>query len=75
MTAMASNGPPEAKAKDDKTEDNEIIFIAPECPVEKVTVYPDRAEVCRRIEASLSAGLNQVVIKKLPNMVDSDSIR
>ena len=72
---MTSKGAPETKAKDDKTVENETVFLAPECPVEKVTVYPDRAEVCRRVEAELSTGMNQVVIKKLPDMVDPDSIR
>ena len=75
MTTMASNGEPKTKGKDNKIDENKIIFLAPDGPVEKVTVYPDRAEVCRRLEGTLSAGLNQVVIKKLPDMVDPDSIR
>lgn len=71
---MESNTTPDAKEKG-KESDKDIVFTAPECPVEKVTVYPDRAEVCRRVETSLATGTNQVVIKKLPQMVDSDSIR
>ncbi|XP_076467163.1 protein F37C4.5-like isoform X3 [Babylonia areolata] len=74
---MASTKEPkvEEEKKPTNEEGKEVEFIAPDCPVEKVTVYPDRAEVCRRVEASLSSGLNQVVIKKLPVMVHSDSIR
>lgn len=74
---MASNGKSKdgAPATDDKAVENEVVFIAPECPVDKVTVYPDRAEICRRVDTSLSEGLNQVVLKKLPDTVDPDSIR
>ncbi|KAK7107435.1 hypothetical protein V1264_015367 [Littorina saxatilis] len=72
---MASTVGSEGKEKGKEGGENEVTFAAPDCPVEKVTVYPDRAEVCRRVEASLVAGLNQVVIKNLPDMVDSDSIR
>ena len=59
----------------EKVVEKEVVFTAPDCPVEKVTVYPDRAEVCRRVETELSEGLNQVVVKKLPDAVDPDSIR
>lgn len=74
---MASNdtAKTEEKTAEASGEPKEVAFQAPDCPVEKVTVYPDRAEVCRRVDASLSAGLNQVVIKKLPDMVYPDSIR
>jgi hypothetical protein len=73
---MASNGEAKDGAQTDLGKmENEVVFTAPDCPVEKVTVYPDRAEVCRRVETSLSAGLNQVVLKKLPESVDPDSIR
>ncbi|KAK7503061.1 hypothetical protein BaRGS_00005687 [Batillaria attramentaria] len=71
---MATNTAPDTKEKGKESE-KDVVFIAPECPVEKVTVYPDRAEVCRRVEANLAADTNQVVIKKLPEMVDPDSIR
>lgn len=69
---MESDKLPEEKGNGSE---KDIVFMAPDCPVEKVTVYPDRAEVCRRVETSLEEGTNQVVIKKLPQMVDSDSIR
>lgn len=67
-------------AKEEKCEESsdsgaEVVFVGPDCPVHKVTVYPDRAEVCRRVEGNLVAGINQVVIKQLPDMVDPDSIR
>lgn len=69
---MASLADSSSKEKD---MDEGIVFQAPDCPVERVTVYADRAEVCRRVETSLAAGQNQVVIRKLPQRVDQDSIR
>ncbi|PVD28133.1 hypothetical protein C0Q70_10717 [Pomacea canaliculata] len=69
---MASSADSSSKGKD---VDEGNVFEAPDCPVEKVTVYADRAEVCRRVETSLVAGQNQVVIRKLPLHVDQDSIR
>ena len=46
------------------------------CPVEKVTVYADRAEVTRGLQLSLdAAGDYEIKVEWLPNCVDTDSIR
>ncbi|XP_046378639.2 protein F37C4.5-like isoform X1 [Haliotis rufescens] len=62
-----------ADEKSDKTGEN--VFLSPECPVEKVTVYSDRAEVCRQIHTTVVKGVNEIVLKQLPASIDSDSIR
>ncbi|XP_067674171.1 protein F37C4.5-like isoform X1 [Haliotis asinina] len=62
-----------ADEKSDKIKEN--VFLSPECPVEKVTVYSDRAEVCRQIHTSVVKGVNEIVLKQLPASIDSDSIR
>lgn len=72
---MASTPIAADSTEKNKNENKELVFFAPECALEKVVVYPDRAEVCRRVEAALEIGQSQIVIKKLPELVDSDSIR
>ncbi|XP_071113457.1 protein F37C4.5-like [Haliotis cracherodii] len=62
-----------ADEKSEKIGQNE--FLSPECPVEKVTVYSDRAEVCRQIHTTVVKGVNEIVLKQLPASIDSDSIR
>ncbi|XP_067674170.1 protein F37C4.5-like isoform X2 [Haliotis asinina] len=62
-----------ADEKSDKIKEN--VFLSPECPVEKVTVYSDRAEVCRQIHTNVVKGVNEIVLKQLPASIDSDSIR
>ncbi len=51
------------------------VFSSPDCAVKKVTVYSDRAEVCRQIDTSVVKGVNQIILKQLPASIDSDSIR
>ncbi|XP_046560462.1 protein F37C4.5-like isoform X2 [Haliotis rubra] len=63
-----------AAEKSDKIGEKNV-FLSPECPVEKVTVYSDRAEVCRQIHTSVVKGVNEIVLKQLPASIDSDSIR
>ncbi|XP_064617062.1 protein F37C4.5-like isoform X2 [Liolophura sinensis] len=57
-----------------KTEESNSFNVC-ECPVEKVVVYQDRAEVCRVIETTVKKGENEVIVKNLSNYVDEDSIR
>uniref|UniRef100_A0A0B7AAG8 DUF4139 domain-containing protein n=2 Tax=Arion vulgaris TaxID=1028688 RepID=A0A0B7AAG8_9EUPU len=53
---------------------NEISKKASECPVTKVTVYKDRAEVCRQLETAVVAGVNELHIKEFVS-IEEDSIR
>jgi len=46
-----------------------------DCPVQNVTVYNDRAEVTRHVEASVQAGTNEVSIFGLSSKVDRNSVR
>ncbi|XP_041355011.1 protein F37C4.5-like isoform X3 [Gigantopelta aegis] len=59
--------------KENVNEDD--TFVSSECAVKKVTVYSDRAEVCRLIEADVKKGVNEIVLKQLPKCIDPDSIR
>lgn len=49
--------------------------IGHSCPIEGVTVFLDRAEVKRTIEVVLDAGDNEVLVTRLPSVIDEDSIR
>ncbi|ESP04072.1 hypothetical protein LOTGIDRAFT_230318 [Lottia gigantea] len=55
--------------------EEELMFLSPECPVRKITVYADRAEVCRIINAKPKKGINEIILKNLPACIDGDSIR
>jgi uncharacterized protein (TIGR02231 family) len=49
---------------------------ANDCPIEFVTVYSDRAEVTRRVNAVIEReGVQQIVIGGLSEKVDSNSVR
>ena len=45
------------------------------CPVKNVTVFVDRAEVNRIVEADVSKGDVEVLVKDLPALIDKDSVR
>lgn len=45
------------------------------CPVDNVTVFVDRAEVNRLVDVDLENGNNEILLKNLPENIDSDSIR
>ena len=49
--------------------------IGRSCPIEGVTVFLDRAEVKRTIEVVLDAGDNEVLVTRLPIVIDEDSVR
>ncbi|CAH1799373.1 unnamed protein product [Owenia fusiformis] len=51
------------------------VFLAPECQVDHVVVYLDRAEVCRSLKAKLNRGENEITIGQLSSSIDKDSIR
>ncbi|BFZ24971.1 hypothetical protein BsWGS_28010 [Bradybaena similaris] len=53
---------------------NEITKKASECPLTRVTVYKDRAEVFRELEATVAAGVNELHIKEFVS-IEEDSIR
>jgi len=40
-----------------------------------VTVFSDRAEVCKLIKCHVYKGVNEIVVEKLSNSIDSNSIR
>ena len=46
-----------------------------ECPVKNVTVFVDRAEVNRIVEAEIKQGDMEVLVKDLPALIDKDSVR
>ena len=56
-------------------ENERMTFVSSECAVKKITVYSDRAEVCRILETDVRKGVNEVVLKQLPTCIDPDSIR
>ncbi|CAL1546814.1 unnamed protein product [Lymnaea stagnalis] len=60
--------------QDEKTSINLISVKASECPVTRVTVYKDRAEVFRELETTVKAGVNELRIKEFVR-IDEDSIR
>ncbi|KAK0064422.1 protein F37C4.5 [Biomphalaria pfeifferi] len=60
--------------KEDRTINNAISIKASECPVTKVTVYKDRAEVCRGINTTVKPGINELRIKEFVR-IDEESIR
>uniref|UniRef100_A0A2C9KWG3 DUF4139 domain-containing protein n=1 Tax=Biomphalaria glabrata TaxID=6526 RepID=A0A2C9KWG3_BIOGL len=60
--------------KEDRTINNTISIKASECPVTKVTVYKDRAEVCREINTTVKPGINELRIKEFVR-IDEESIR
>ncbi|XP_055887706.1 protein F37C4.5-like isoform X1 [Biomphalaria glabrata] len=60
--------------KEDRTINNTISIKASECPVTKVTVYKDRAEVCREINTTVKPGINELRIKEFV-CIDEESIR
>ena len=45
------------------------------CPVKNVTVFVDRAEVNRIVEAEIKQGDVEVLVKDLPALIDKDSVR
>ena len=45
------------------------------CPISGVVVYLDRADVTRSVEVELTPGENEVIVKELSRVIDSDSIR
>ena len=45
------------------------------CPVNNVTVFADRAEVNRLVDADLKKGDVEILLKDLPEHIDPDSIR
>ncbi|XP_064629545.1 uncharacterized protein LOC135488724 isoform X9 [Lineus longissimus] len=51
------------------------VFDAGKCQVENVTVYLDRAEVCRSIKTRITKGENQINIKRLSPSIEKDSLR
>lgn len=53
---------------------NNISLKASECLVTRVTVYKDRAEVCREVETSIKEGVNELRIKDFVS-IEEDSIR
>jgi len=50
-------------------------FSASKLPLNKVTVYNDRAEVCRVIQCQVNEGITNILVEKLPDSLDSNSIR
>ena len=45
------------------------------CPVKNVTIFVDRAEVNRIVEAEVKQGDVEVLVKDLPALIDKDSVR
>lgn len=54
---------------------NEFVFTVHDCPVDKVVVYLDRAEVRRVVNATIKKGQNEIILKNLSSCIDEDSIR
>ncbi|PAA53507.1 hypothetical protein BOX15_Mlig023287g1 [Macrostomum lignano] len=50
-------------------------FNAASCTVKYVTVYLDRAEVCRILRPKVHAGENEILVRGLTPAIDKDSIR
>lgn len=53
---------------------NLLYVKAEDCPITRVTVYKDRAEVCRKYEGKIKAGTNELHITHFVE-ADKDSIR
>ncbi|MEW5923420.1 MAG: mucoidy inhibitor MuiA family protein [Candidatus Zixiibacteriota bacterium] len=47
--------------------------VAIEAPIDKVTVFPDRAQVTRTANLNLNAGMHFLTIENLPIIVDANS--
>ncbi|KZS95495.1 hypothetical protein SISNIDRAFT_473601 [Sistotremastrum niveocremeum HHB9708] len=55
---------------------NTVVYDASVNSINSVTVYQiDRAEVNRKIRVDLKAGQNEVIVTRLPAVIDSDSVR
>uniref|UniRef100_A0A915KZE7 DUF4139 domain-containing protein n=1 Tax=Romanomermis culicivorax TaxID=13658 RepID=A0A915KZE7_ROMCU len=52
-----------------------FIFAANDLPTDRVVVYSDRAEVCKKIKLQLQAGNSEVQVENLSKYVINDSIR
>lgn len=50
-------------------------FIMTDLPCEQVVVFTDRAEVKRSLKAKLRKGENEIIISKVSNQIDTDSVR
>ena len=53
----------------------EQSFNVKDLPVETVVVYPDRAEVKRKVKCSVQPGSNEIVVSDIATKADPDSIR
>ena len=56
-------------------ENTKLELSVKECPVKNVTVFVDRAEVNRIVEAEIKQGDMEVLVKDLPALIDKDSVR
>ena len=45
------------------------------CPVKNVTVFADKAEVSRLVEAQIAQGDVEILVKELPALIDQNSVR
>jgi len=54
---------------------NSVKFDAGNLPTSHVTVFSDRAEVCKTIKCHVNKGVNEILVEKLSNSIDSNSIR
>ena len=45
------------------------------CPVKNVTVFADKAEVNRLVEAHIKQGDVEILVKELPALIDQNSVR
>ena len=45
------------------------------CPVKNVTVFADKAEVSRLVEAHITHGDVEILVKELPALIDQNSVR
>jgi len=50
-------------------------FDVSNLPVNQVTVYDDRAEVCRLIQCHINQGISNIIVGKLSDSVAVNSIR
>jgi hypothetical protein len=50
-------------------------FVMTDMPCEQVVVFTDRAEVKRSLKAKLIKGENEIVISRVSNQIDTDSVR
>jgi hypothetical protein len=52
------------------------VFVVTDCPIQRVTVYQDKAEICRMAKVRVAAGqVTEVVFQKLSAFIDPESIR